>query len=70
MLELEYKVKLSKCYFVIYIYTYLSFIKHVLSFETALCEKCRSKSRYSVRKQENMEQKKLRIWTLFTQCRL
>ena len=28
----------------------------------------RSKSPYSVRIQENTEQKKLRIWTIFTQC--
>ena len=27
------------------------------------------KSLYSVRIQENTDQKKLRIWTLFTQCR-
>ena len=27
-----------------------------------------SKSLYSVRIQENKDQKKLRIWTLFTQC--
>ena len=26
------------------------------------------KSPYSVRIQENMDQKKLRLWTLFTQC--
>ena len=30
----------------------------------------RSISPYSVRMPENMDQKKLRIWTLFTQCRL
>ena len=28
----------------------------------------RSKSPYSVRQRENMDQKKLRIWTLFAQC--
>ena len=31
-------------------------------------EDLRSKSPYSVQIQENTDQKKLRIWTLFTQC--
>ena len=47
-----------------------------MAMTVSLCEKCfplfelklRSKSPYSVRIWENTDQKKLRIWTLFTQC--
>ena len=40
------------------------FLQHVLYFLDLEC----SISPYSVRMQENTDQKKLRIWTIFTQC--
>ena len=44
------------------------FFWSVFSCIRAECGELRSKSPYSVRIQENTDQKKLRIWTLFTQC--
>ena len=34
----------------------------------ALCEKCQNTEFFLVLIQENTDEKKLRIWTLFTQC--
>ena len=49
---------------------------YTLKFIAALCEKCPNMEfflvrifPYSVRIREHTDQKKLRIWTLFTQCR-
>ena len=44
------------------------FFWSVFSCIWAECGELRSKSPYLVRIQENRDQKKLRIWTLFTQC--
>ena len=45
-----------------------SFFLPVFSCIRTEYEDLRSNSPYSVRIQENTDQKKLRIWTLFTQC--
>ena len=57
----------TQCSYVVPIFVFISMPSSILLY-LQLCEKCPNIFPYSVRIRENTDRKKLRIWTLFTQC--